>query len=726
MNGKENKMKITDLLSEKTISINVKAASKEDVIQQAVKLVSNSGAIKDVAVYEKGVFAREEESTTGIGEGIAIPHCKSDVVAKPALAAMVIPEGVDYAALDGEPVHLLFLIAAPNSEDNVHLDVLARLSEMLMNDEFKNALLKAKSKKEFLQIIDKAEQGKLEEVEETEKYPRVLAVTACPTGIAHTYMAEQALKDKAKEMGISIKVETNGSGGAKNVLTDEEIEHCEGVVIAADINIDLARFAGKRVVQAHVAKGIHEPERLINEALDPNTPVYKAGEQRKESGDKGGKDSIGHQIYKHLMSGVSHMLPFVIGGGILIALAFLIDTICIAAAGKNIADIGGSFGSWSSGAAWFKTVGGYAFGFMVWVLAGFIGHSIAGRPGLAVAMVGGFIATQYNFNIMYSVAQGLGSGTIVPATAGGVGAVDYYYGSVLLGLSDTAIKGGGYQVTSGFIGGIFAGFLGGYIVLLLKRLTKNFPKSLDALKPMLIYPVIGILMVGAGMYLLNTPLIFINMGFTRALTWMGDNHLTIVLCALLAAMMATDMGGPINKAAYVFATAELSKSLASLGTAEPYTIGFVIMAAVMAGGMVPPLGIALSANLFPQKYSKKERGDAMANYVMGASFITEGAIPFAASDPWRVIVSCAGGSLVSGLLVGLFGCQLYAPHGGIFVLPTIQPSGWTILLYLLAIVIGAFITALLLGILKKNHENPELGKWKGIRFTKKAKKEETK
>ena len=709
-------MRITDLLSEKTIALNVKSSSKEDVIKQAVKLISNSGVVSDVAVYEKGVFAREEESTTGIGEGIAIPHCKNDVVKAPALAAMVIPEGVDYASLDGEKVNLLFLIAAPNSEDNVHLEVLARLSEMLMNEDFKNKLVAAKNKKEFLKVIDEAEKEKLEETNEVEGFPRVLAVTACPTGIAHTYMAEESLKNKAKEMGISIKVETNGSGGAKNVITPEEIEHCEGVVIAADVNVDVDRFAGKRVVQVHVAKGIHEPERLIKEALDPNTPIYKEGEARSSSSSNQGKESIGHQIYKHLMSGVSHMLPFVIGGGILIALAFLIDTICIAAAGKNIADIGGQFGSWSSGAAWFKTVGGYAFGFMVWILAGFIGHSIAGRPGLAVAMVGGFIATQFNFNIMYSVAQVLGADAVVPASAEGVSSVNYYYGSTLLGLSDAAIVGGGYQVTSGFIGGIFAGFLGGYIVLLLQRLTRKFPKNLDALKPMLIYPVFGILLVGAGMYLLNTPLIFVNMGFTRALNWMGNNNLTIILCALLAAMMATDMGGPINKAAYVFATAELSKSLASIGTAEPYTIGFVIMAAVMAGGMVPPLGIALSANLFPQKYSKKERQDAMANYVMGASFITEGAIPFAASDPWRVIVSCAGGSLVSGLLVGLFGCQLYAPHGGIFVLPTIQPSGWTIVLYLLAIVVGAVVTAFLLGLLKKNHENPELGKWKGISF----------
>ena len=659
-------MRITDLLSEKTVSIGAKASSKEDVIKQAVKLVAASGAIDDVSVYEKGVFKREEESTTGIGEGIAIPHCKNAVVNKPALAAMVLPEGVDYASLDGEPVHLLFLIAAPNSEDNVHLDVLARLSEMLMNDEFKNKLLAAKNKKEFLKVIDEAEGEKLEEEagEAEGGYPRVLAVTGCPTGIAHTYMAEQALKDKAKEMGISIKVETNGSGGIKNKLTKEEIEHAEGIVVAADVNVEMTRFNGKRVVQAKVAKGIHEPEKLINQALDPATPAYKASGEASE--EKGGKDSIGHQIYKHLMSGVSHMLPFVIGGGILIALAFLIDTIAGNAGSA-------AFGSVNPAAAWFKTVGGYAFGFMVWVLAGFISYSIAGRPGLAVGMVGGFIATQSNFNILATI-QG----------------------------ADYALS-----ANAGFLGGIAAGFAGGYIVLGLGKLFEKLPKSLDSLKPMLIYPILGICLEAVFMYLVNTPLIYVNIGFTNALEFMGQNPaLLILLCALLGLMMATDMGGPINKAAYVFGTAML---------AGQTTEGYIIMAAVMAGGMVPPLGIALSANLFPQKYTKQQRGDAMVNYVMGASFITEGAIPFAAADPWRVIVSCAGGSAVAGLLTGLFQCQLLAPHGGIFVLATIQPS-WAIPLYLLAVVAGSAVTALLLGILKQNVPNPELGKWKGIRF----------
>ena len=665
-------MKITDLLSEKTISTTVSAASKEDVIKQAVELISKSGAISDVATYEKGVFKREEESTTGIGEGIAIPHCKSDVVKKPALAAMVIPEGVDYASLDGEPVHLLFLIAAPNSEDNVHLDVLARLSEMLMDEDFKNKLLAAKSKKEFLAVIDAAESDKLEENEESVQFPRILAVTGCPTGIAHTYMAEQALKDQAKKMGISIKVETNGSGGIKNGLTDAEIEHCDGIVVAADVQVEMGRFAGKRVVQAPVAKGIHEPERLINEALDPNTPVFKAGEVRKTSGSDG-KESIGRKIYKHLMSGVSHMLPFVIGGGILIAIAFLIDTIAGNAGSA-------SFGSVNPVAGWFKSVGGFAFSFMVWILAGFISYSITNnnKGALAVGMVGGFIATTSNFNILAS------------------------------------IQGANYtlEANAGFLGGIVAGFAAGYIVLGLNKLFNFLPKSLDSLKATLVIPVLGTLCIGLVMYLVNTPLIYVNIGFTNMLNWLAENNLTILLCALLGGMMAIDMGGPVNKAAYVFATGALA------GASQGNPTGYIIMAAVMAGGMVPPLGIAISAHLFPQKYTKAQRRDAYVNYVMGGAFITEGAIPFAAADPWRVILSCVGGSLVAGLFTGLFGCQLLAPHGGIFVLATIQPSGWTILLYLLAIAIGSFVTALLLGILKKNipAEDAELGKWKGITF----------
>jgi len=660
-------MKITDLLSKQTVSINIHAESKEDLLKQAVQLMAKSGAISDIETYEKGVFAREQESTTGIGEGIAIPHCKSPVVKKPALAAMVIPGGAPFDSLDGEPVELLFLIAAPNSEDNVHLDVLARLSEMLLDEEFKNNLLKAKNADEFLKIIDKAEQGKLEEKEEHVELPEILAVTACPTGIAHTYMAEQALKDAAKAMGISIKVETNGSGGVKNLLTDEEIEHAKGIVVAADTNVEVARFAGKRVIQVAVAKGIHEPEKLIKQALDENTPIFKAGEERKQS-DSQGKESVGHKIYKHLMNGVSHMLPFVIGGGILIALAFLIDTI---AGNSGYIPTGPddplSFGTVNVIARWFKTVGGYAFNFMVWILAGFIAMSIAGRPGLAIGMVGGMMAT-----VTFNIAN--------------------------------------VDASSGFLGGIAAGFMGGYLVILLGKLFKKMPKSLESLKPTLIYPILGILGIGLLMWLVNTPLAYLNIGFSNALEWMASNNLLILLCALLGGMMAIDMGGPINKAAYVFGTAMLAQSTAA---------GYTIMAAVMAGGMVPPLGIALAATLFPAKFSKDERKQAMVNYVMGASFITEGAIPFAAADPIRVIGSCVAGSAIAGLFTGLFGCTLMAPHGGIFVVATIGPDFGRILLYLLAIIIGSAVTGLLLGLLKKNHENPELGKWKGIQLFKK-------
>lgn len=670
-------MKITDLLSQQTISISASAASKEDVIRQAVALIAKSGAISDVETYTKGVFKREEESTTGIGEGIAIPHCKSDAVNKPALAAMVLPDGVDYASLDGEPVHLLFLIAAPNSESNVHLEVLARLSELLMDESFKDKLVGAKSVEEFLRVIDEAEGAKVNAVEEADSgFPRVLGVTGCPTGIAHTYMAEEALKKAAKEMGISIKVETNGQGGVKNLLTDEEIEHAEGIVVAADVDVNEGRFAGKRLVKTAVAKGIHEPKELISKALDPNTPIYKPGEAAVKS-SAGGKESVGRTIYRHLMSGVSHMLPFVIGGGILTAIAFLIDTMC-GNAGSS------SFGSVNAVAAWFKSIGGFAMGFMLWVLAGFIAHSIAGRPGLVVGMVGGYLATLTDFNIQAS------------------------------------IQGSEYTLTSsaGFLGAILAGFLAGYIIKLLTLCFQWLPKSLESLKSILIFPVLGVLLIGFGMWLLNTPFIYLNVGFTNALNWLSDNGLILVLCALLAGMMAIDMGGPINKAAYVFGTAMLASAAAG-ELADPNT-GYMIMAAVMIGGMVPPLGIAISCHLFPQKYSKDQRKEGYVNYIMGASFITEGAIPFAASDPWRVILSSVVGSVVAGLLCGLFGCTLMAPHGGVFVVAVIGNWYW----YLLSVVIGSFITAFMLGLLKKDNANPELGKWKGLRLLPKKKEEE--
>ena len=667
-------MKITDLITTLTIDTSASATSKEDVLKQAVKLISKSGCILDVDKYQEGVFKREEESTTGIGEGIAIPHCKSDVVTKPAVAAMVLKDGVDFDSLDGEKVHLLFLIAAPNSSDNVHLDVLSRLSQMLLDEDFKNKLMKAKTKKEFLKVIDEEEQDKIEEQVQEDKvektnHPDILAVTGCPNGIAHTYMAEDNLKSAAKELGYSIKVETNGSGGVKNLLTDEEIENAKGIIVAADIQVETARFNGKRVVYASVADGISKSKALITRSLDPNVPVQNPEEEAKKT-EQPKNESVIRQIYKHLMSGISHMLPFVIGGGILIALAFLIDTLS-----GHSADTSGNFGSINPVAAWFKTIGGWGMNFMLPILAGYIAYSIAGRPGLAVGVVGGYIATQSTFSISYSI-DGVDRGS------------------------------------AGFLGAIAAGFLAGYIIKLLQKGFSWMPKSMEGLKPMLVYPVCGLLLVGLGMYLLNTPFAYINLGVNNALNWLNEMNLVLVLCALLAGMMAIDMGGPINKAAYVFGTGMLTSALNG-DLANP-NAGYMVMAAVMIGGMIPPLGIAVAANLFPQKFTKQERKDAMVNYAMGFSFITEGAIPYAAKDPLRVIPSCVVGSLVAGLLSGLFGCTLMAPHGGLFVIVTIGNWYW----YLLSIVVGTFATAFMLGLLKKDEENPELTTWKGIRFNK--------
>lgn len=667
-------MNITDLLSQETILLDGKASSKKEVIELAVELMSKSGCLKDVETYKAGVFKREEESTTGIGEGIAIPHCKSDVVTKPHLAAIVFKDGVEYESLDGEPVNLLFLIAAPNTEDNVHLEVLARLSNLLMNEDFKNNLLKAQTKEEFLKVIDEAENVKKEEETHKEVLSgyTVLGVTACPTGIAHTYMAEQALIDKAKEMNVSIKVETNGSDGAKNILTDEEIKNAKGIIVAADTNVEMSRFDGKRVVIVPVAKGIHEPEALINEVLEEKAPIYHSNSTSKaeNSSTKQGKDSVWHTIYKHLMSGVSHMLPFVIGGGILIALAFLIDGI----AGVPT---DGNFGT-GTPVSWFlKTLGGYAFNFMLPILAAYIAYSIAGRPGIAPGLVGGYLATLSSFNI------------------------------------EVVISGNDTGSTAGFLGALIAGFVAGYIVLGLEKLTEKLPKALDGIRPTLIYPVFGILLIGLSMFLLNTPFTYINIGISKGLNWLGENNLTILLGALLAAMMAIDMGGPINKAAYVFGTALLTEAAASSDPAFQ-TYCYQMMAAVMIGGMVPPIAIALSATLFPQKYTKEERKSAPVNYLMGLAFITEGAIPYAAKDPWRVILSSAIGSAIAGLMSVALGCTLQAPHGGIFVFAVVGNWYW----YLLALACGVIVSAFLLGLLKKDVENPELGKFKGLRFKK--------
>lgn len=666
-------MKITNLLSKSTIDINVIATSKNDVINQAVNLISKSGAINDIEIYKKGVFKREEESTTGIGEGIAIPHCKSSSVSKPALCAMVIKDGVDFDSLDGEKVNLLFLIAAPDSEDNVHLEVLARLSNLLMDEEFKNNLIKAKSKQEFLKIIDDAEQEKIEKEETSicEEYPEILAVTACPTGIAHTYMAEEALKKAGEQLGISIKVETNGSGGAKNVLKEEEIKHCKGIIIAADVNVEMDRFNGKKVVKTAVAKGIHEPTELINKVLSDSTPIFNSGNEVKQE-SKGG-ESIGHQIYKHLMSGVSHMLPLVIGGGILIALAFLVDTLYCNFTGTTIDS---TFGTMTAFSSWVKTLGGAAFGFMLPIFAAFIAHSIAGRPGLAVGFVGGWASTISSFSI-----------------------------------KDTG-------ATSGFLGALFAGFIAGYIVKGLIYLTRKLPKSLDGIRPTFIYPLFGIALIGLAMYLLNTPFSFINKVLYDLLAKMHEANLTILLGAILAGMMAADMGGPINKASYVFGSTFCLSQASALGFTSQAAAPFIqLMAAVMIGGMVPPLGIALATNLFPQKFSKSQRDGAKVNYLMGCAFITEGAIPYAAQDPLRVIPSCVAGSAVAGLLSVLFRCTLMAPHGGIFVFAVV--GNWYF--YILALVIGSIITAFLLGLLKKDHSNPELGKFKGISLRRKDK-----
>ncbi len=663
-------MKITDLLSKDTIDINASANSKSEVIEKAVDLISKSGAISDLETYKAGVFHREEESTTGIGEGIAIPHCKSDCVSRPSLAAMVLPEGVDYDSLDGEKVNLLFLIAAPNNEDNVHLEVLARLSNLLMDEDFKNNLIAASSKEEFLKIIDDAEKSRIEEEQEqalSTQYPDILGVTGCPNGIAHTYMAEESLKKKAEEMGYTCKVETNGSGGIKNALTQDEIEHAKGIVVAADVNVEMDRFSGKRVVIATVSKGIHEPETLIKKAVSGEAPVYQGSSsaEKKESSEG---ESTWHKLYKHLMSGVSHMLPFVIGGGILIALAFMIDTFAGVPQDSN-------FGSGTFVSKLFKTIGDTTFGFMLPVLAGFVAYSIAGRPGLAVGIVGGALAKLSTFSIEYSISG-----------------------------NDTG-------ATAGFLGALAAGFLAGYIVKGLEAGTKWLPKSLDGIKPMLIYPLFGVLLIGVTMYLLNTPFTYINIGVSAGLNWLGQNNLTILLGALLAGMMAVDMGGPINKAAYVFGTALLTEAA---GSSDPayQTYCYQMMAAVMVGGMVPPLGIALSATLCPQKWSKNERKEAYVNYVMGAGFITEGAIPFAAKDPLRIISASVIGSSVAGLLSVVFNCTLMAPHGGIFVFAVVGNWYW----YILALVVGTILTAIILSLLKKDDPNPELGKFKGIRF----------
>lgn len=636
-------MTIRDLLAAESINLNGTPAGKTEALNQCIDLMAKSGKIADVETYRKGVFAREEEGTTGIGMGIAIPHCKSDAVTKAGLAAMVVKDGVDFESLDGTPAKIIFLIAAPNTEDNVHLQVLSKLSVMLMDEQFTNSLINAGSVDEFLNIIDSAEKAKDEkEAAKEAKEPVevkkddvfIVAVTACPTGIAHTYMAAEAIEKKAKELGYQVKVETRGSAGAKNVLTDDEIAKATGVIVACDTNVPTDRFDGKKVIECQVSDGINKTEELVKRIAAGDAPVFKASGKKEASHSSiGGKESIGHQIYKHLMNGVSHMLPFVVGGGILIAIAFLIDGFSVDL-NSLPADQRANFGTITQGAALFKGIGGTAFGFMLPILAGFIAMSIADRPGLAVGFVGGSIA-----------ANG----------------------------------------TSGFLGALVAGFVAGYIVNLLKKIFSKLPESLDGVKPVLLYPLLGIFLIGVIMqFVVEPPIGALNTAINNGLNGLNGAS-AVVLGVLLGGMMAIDMGGPVNKAAYVFGTASI--------TAGNYNI----MAAVMIGGMVPPLAIALATIFFKNKFTAEERKAGPTNFIMGLSFITEGAIPFAASDPLHVLPACAVGSAVAGGLSMAFGCTLMAPHGGIFVVPTIGNP----LMYLVALVIGSFIACGLLGLLKK-------------------------
>lgn len=638
-------MTIRDLLAAESINLNGTPAGKTEALNQCIDLMAKSGKIADVEKYRKGVFAREEEGTTGIGMGIAIPHCKSDAVIKAGLAAMVVKDGVEFESLDGTPAKIIFLIAAPNTEDNVHLQVLSKLSVMLMDEQFTNSLINAGSVDEFLNIIDSAEKAKDEKEAAKEAKAKeavevkkddvfIVAVTACPTGIAHTYMAAEAIEKKAKELGYQVNVETRGSGGAKNVLTDDEIAKAAGVIVACDTNVPTDRFDGKKVIECQVSDGINKAEELIKRIAAGDAPVFKAsGKKEASHSSVGGKESIGHKIYKHLMNGVSHMLPFVVGGGILIAIAFLIDGFSVDL-NSLPADQRANFGTITQAAAMFKGIGGTAFGFMLPILAGFIAMSIADRPGLAVGFVGGSIA-----------ANG----------------------------------------TSGFLGALVAGFVAGYIVLLLKKVFSKLPESLDGMKPVLLYPLLGIFLVGIIMqFVVEPPIGALNTAINNGLNGLNGAS-AVVLGILLGGMMSVDMGGPVNKAAYVFGTASIAAG------------NYNIMAAVMIGGMVPPIAIALATIFFKNKFTAEERKAGPTNFIMGLSFITEGAIPFAASDPLHVLPACVVGSAVAGGLSMAFGCTLMAPHGGIFVVPTIGNP----LMYLVALVIGAFIACGLLGLLKK-------------------------
>ncbi len=633
-------MRISELLSLQAIDVNASVASKAEAIDYMTRLMEKSGNLNDREAYKKGVLAREEEGTTGIGEGIAIPHSKCAAVKHAGLAAIVVRDGVDYESLDDEPADLIFMIAAPETGANVHLEALAKLSTILMDTEFKEALVKADTAEQFIRMIDEKEDeldGKNEQkaIEGSKGGYRVLAITACPTGIAHTFMAAESLDMKGKELGIPVKVETQGADGAKNVLTASDVEQAECIIIAADKKVDLARFDGKPVIHTKVADGIHKAEELIQQAVSGNVPIYHHTGAAQTGDDSDESESMGRRIYKNLMNDVSHMLPFVIGGGILIALAFLLDDYSIDPS---------NFGKNTPVAAYLKTIGEFSFGMMLPVLAGYIAMSIADRPGLAVGCVAGLVAK---------------SGSTFANPAGG-------------------------DVNAGFLGALFAGFAAGYLVLLLKKLTSRFPQSLNSVRPMIIYPVFGILTGSVVTTLINPLMGMINDGLTGVLNSMNGTS-RVLLGMVVAGMESVDMGGPVNKTAYVFGTSQLAEG------------NFEIMAAVMAGGMAPPLVIALCTTFFKNRFTQKERESGLVNYLLGLSFISEGAIPFAANDPLRVIPSCVAGSAAAGGLSMLFGCTLRAPHGGIFVLPTIGNP----LLYALAVFAGSVVGCLILAVLKK-------------------------
>lgn len=637
-------MRIIDLLSTDRIALGAQISDKEQAIDKLVELQMAGGCIADREAYRKAILAREEMSSTAIEQGIAVPHAKSDAVSAPSLAAMTLTQGVDYGAMDGQPSDLFFMIAAPLNGD-LHLEILSRLMVLLMDGEFVKALRSAADAQQFMAVIDRFEKEKYpQEVGGTEQKPveekagyRVLAVTACPTGIAHTYMAAEALEKAAAQMNLSIKVETNGSAGVKNRLTAQEIEQADGIVVAADKNVETARFAGKKVLFVPVSDGIHKPQQLLEQIESGTVAVYEKEKKAAVQQQEQGKESFGRQLYKHLMNGVSHMLPFVIGGGILIAIAFLLDDYSINPA---------NFGMNTPLAAFFKTVGGVAFDFMLPILAGYIAYSIADRPGLAVGIVGGYIAK--------------------------------------VGNSFANISGEN-AVSGGFLAALLAGFVAGYLVLGIKKLADKLPESMEGIKPVLIYPLFGVLLIGVFMFAVNPTMAAINTGITGFLNSMGGSS-KILLGCIVAGMMSIDMGGPFNKAAYVFGTASIASG------------NYDVMAAVMIGGMIPPLAVALATTFFKKKFTSEERKSGVVNYIMGLCFITEGVIPFAAADPLRVIPSCVAGSAVAGGLSMLFGCTLRAPHGGIFVFPVVG----NVVGYLIALAAGSLVGMLLLGVLKKD------------------------